>query len=195
MLDEGAVELLFVWARLEMGQSDTQPAAERIAGYRRAIEALEKIESFHPPIPAVALWMADCWEAIGDTQAAAEARARAESLQPTSATDYYLLGEYHAQHGQQDEALASYWQALARQPDHYLSLLAAGVALGELKEYKSAEAMLTGAIAMNPQTTLGYVKRGAQPLGAGEDPLGPSRLPRGRETRSGTGCCADPPGR
>ena len=70
---------------------------------------------------------------------------RAESLQPTSATDHYLLGEYHARHGQQDEALASYWQALARQPDHYLSLLAAGVALGELKEYKSAEAMLTGA--------------------------------------------------
>ncbi len=36
MLDEGAVELLFIWARLEMGQSDTQPAAERIAGYRQA---------------------------------------------------------------------------------------------------------------------------------------------------------------
>ena len=40
MLDEGAVELLFIWARLEMGKSDTQPAAERTAGYRRAIEAL-----------------------------------------------------------------------------------------------------------------------------------------------------------
>ncbi len=168
ILDEGAVELLFVWARLEMGQSDTQPAAERIAGYRQAIEALDKIESFHPPIPAVALWMADGWEAVGDTAAAAEARARAESLQPTAATDYYLLGEYHARHGQQDEALASYWQALARQPDHYLSLLAAGVALGELKEYKSAEAMLTGAIAMQPKTTLGYVKRGASRLGQGK---------------------------
>ena len=159
MLDEGAVELLFIWARLEMGKSDAQPAAERAAGHRRAIEALGKIESFHPPIPAVALWMADCWEAIGDQQAAAEARARAESLRPTSATDHYLLGEYHAQHGQQEQALASYWQALAQQPDHYLSLLAAGVALGELKEHKSAEAMLTGAIAMNPQTMIAYVKR------------------------------------
>ena len=168
MLDEGAVELLFVWARLEMGKSETQPAAERNAGYRRAIEALGKIEKSHPSITAVALWTADCWEAIGEQQAAAEARARAASLQPTSATDHYLLGEYHAQHGQQDQALASYWQALARQPDHYLSLLAAGVALGELKEYKSAEAMLTGAIAMYPQTTLGYVKRGASRLGQGK---------------------------
>ena len=55
--------------------------------------------------------------------------------------------------------MASYWQALAQQSDHYLSLLAAGVALGELKEYKSAEAMLTGAIAMNPQTVIAYVQR------------------------------------
>ena len=66
MLDEGAVELLFIWARLEMGKSDDTPAAERAAGYRRAIEALEKIETSHPSIPAVALWTADCWEAIGD---------------------------------------------------------------------------------------------------------------------------------
>ena len=55
--------------------------------------------------------------------------------------------------------MASYWQALTQQPDHYLSLLAAGVTLGELKEYKSAEAMLTGAIAMNPHTLIAFVKR------------------------------------
>ncbi|MHB8969955.1 MAG: tetratricopeptide repeat protein [Pirellulaceae bacterium] len=168
LLDEGAVELLFVWARLEMGKSEALSAAERNAGYRRAIEALGKIEKSHPSITAVALWMADCWEAVGDHAAAAEARVRAESLQPASAADYYLLGEYHAQHGQQDQALASYWQALTQQPDHYLSLLAAGVALGELRKYESAETMLTGAIAMYPQITLGYVKRGASRLGQGK---------------------------
>jgi tetratricopeptide (TPR) repeat protein len=168
LLDEGAVELLFVWARLEMGKSESQPAAVRDAGYRRAIETLGKVEKSHPSITALALWTADCWEAIGDQTAAAEARARAKSQQPTSATDHYLLGEYHAQHGQQDQALASYWQALARQPDHYLSLLAAGVALCELKSYESAESMLTGAIAMQPQITLGYVKRGASRLGQGK---------------------------
>ena len=64
--------------------------------------------------------------------------------------------------------MASYWQALAQQPDHYLSLLAAGVALGELKEYESAEAMLTGAIAMNPQTVLAYAKRGTSRLEQGK---------------------------
>ena len=154
MLDEGAVELLFVWARLEMRKSETQPATERNAGYRRAIEALGKVEKSHPSITAVALWTADCWETLGEQKAAAEARAQAASRQPTSATDYYLLGEYHAQHGRPDQALASYWQALTRQPDHYLSLLAAGVTLGELQKYESAETMLTGAIAMNPHPSL-----------------------------------------
>jgi hypothetical protein len=32
MLDERAVELLFIWARLELGRSDIQPTAERTAG-------------------------------------------------------------------------------------------------------------------------------------------------------------------
>ncbi|MHB8861531.1 MAG: tetratricopeptide repeat protein, partial [Pirellulaceae bacterium] len=161
ILDEGTVELVFIWARLQMGQSDGQPTPQRAAGYRQAIEALGKLEQSHPNIPAIALWIADCWEVIGDQQASAEARARAESMHPTSAADHYLLGEYHAQHGRQDQALASYWQTLAQRPDHYLSLLAAGVALGELQEHQSAEAMLTGAIAMNSQTVIAYVKRAA----------------------------------
>ena len=55
--------------------------------------------------------------------------------------------------------MASYWQSLAQQSDQYLSLLAAGVALGELQKNESAEAMLTGAIAMNPHTVIAYVRR------------------------------------
>ena len=103
--------------------------------------------------------MADCWEAIGDQEAAAEARARAESLRPTSATDHYLLGEYHAQHGQQDQALASYWQALDAAIRSLPLPLGRRRALSELKESESAEAMLTGAIALNPHTVIAYVQR------------------------------------
>ena len=51
MLDEGAVELLFIWARLAIGICDTQPAAKRTAGYRRAIRALGQIETSRPNIP------------------------------------------------------------------------------------------------------------------------------------------------
>jgi hypothetical protein len=46
---------------------------------RRAIDVLGKIETSHPSIPAVALWMADCNEAIRlDPGSAAAYRARAE---------------------------------------------------------------------------------------------------------------------
>ena len=69
------MELLFIWARSELDEYLGNAEAERVAGHRRAIEALEKIESCHPHIPAVSLWMADCWDAIGDQQASAAARA------------------------------------------------------------------------------------------------------------------------
>ncbi len=166
-LEEGLVELLFVSARLEIDESDGQTSAELQAAHRRAVDAFSKIQSIHKPIPAVYLWIAESWEALGEKTAAAQARAQAEALRPATAMDHFLLGEHHGQHGRLDQAVASYWQALARQPDHFLSLLAAGVALGELKKHESAEAMLTGAIAMNPQTVLGYVKRGASRLEQG----------------------------
>ena len=159
-------------------QERREAAAEQVAGHRRAIEALSKIETFHAPIPAVYLWIADSWEVVGDKKAAAESRARADALQPTTAADYFLLGEHHAQHGRLDEAVASYWQALGQQPDHFLSLLAAGVALGELQRHELAEAMLTGAIALNPQTVLAYAKRAAGPAGARQDRFGHGRLRR-----------------
>ena len=163
-LEEGVVELLFVWARLEIGKSDAQPSAELQAGYRRAADAFSRIQTFQKPIPALYLWIADAWEAPGNKQAAAEARAKAEALRPATAMDHFVLGEHHAQHGRLEQAVASFWQALALQPDHYLSLLAAGIAMGDLKDHSSAEAMLTGAIATNPQTVLAYTKRGAARL-------------------------------
>jgi tetratricopeptide (TPR) repeat protein len=168
VIEEGVVELLFIRVRLEIGRSNEQPPAERAAGHRRAIEALARIETFRAPIPAVYLWIADSWEVVGEKKAAAEARGRADALTHTSAPDYFILGEHHVQHGRLEQALASYGQALTQRPDHYLSLLASGVVLGELKRHEVAEAMLTGAIAMNPQTTLAFTKRGLSRLEQGK---------------------------
>ena len=79
--------------------------------------------------------------AIGDTQASAEAR-RAESLPPQSATDYYLVGEYRAAR----PAGPGLGQLLAGTCAAARSLsvpVGRGRSMGELKEYQSAEAMLT----------------------------------------------------
>ena len=159
-LEEGVVELLFVWARLEIGRSDKQPAAELQAGHRRAVDALSRIQTFQKPIPAVFLWMADSWDTVGEKNAATQARANAEAVGPSTAMDYFVLAEYHARRGQLEEAVAAYWRALDNRRDHYLSLLALGITLGELQRFDLAESVLTGAIAVNPQTTLAYVKRG-----------------------------------
>ena len=158
---------------LRLGPAGNRP--ERGSTHRRASGGpspgggdLARIQTFHTPIPAVYLWIADCREAAGDKKAAAEARAKAEAIRPAPQWTISFSASTTPSTAGWTQAVASYWQALAQQPDHYLSLLASGVALGELKEHKSAEAMLTGAIAMNPQTVLAYAKRGASRLEQGK---------------------------
>ncbi|MHC4406612.1 MAG: serine/threonine protein kinase, partial [Planctomycetota bacterium] len=54
-VQEGAVELLFLLARLEV--LSTYDAEARAAAHRRSIDALRRIEAIYRPIPAAYLWM------------------------------------------------------------------------------------------------------------------------------------------
>ena len=56
-------------------------------------------------------------------------------------------------------ALDEYNRALLRQPDHYLSLLASGLTLRKLRRWDAAQAMLTGAIAANPNSLIARLRR------------------------------------
>ena len=75
-------------------------------------------------------------------------------LPDKDAFDYFIRGEFHYQQGRDEEALKSYSQALRRQPDHFLSLLASGLTLLKTGQYRSAEAALNRAIALNPDIVL-----------------------------------------
>ncbi|NQT37337.1 MAG: protein kinase, partial [Planctomycetes bacterium] len=158
VLDEGIVELLFVWARLEIQRAEEQKdPAQGAESYRRAIDALAKIETHHRAVPSLSRWIAASWRGLGENEKAEAADARADANPPRTALDYFVQGEFHAGQPDWEQALESYWKALDRDPEHFLSLLAAGVALVEMEDYAGAEKMLTGAIAVNPRTTLAYV--------------------------------------
>ncbi len=182
-LQQDIAELLFTLARLEVRAVSLTPAAQRAryrtwryqwvipankepepalrkTAHQHALDALARIEKSWRPIPGVYLWMADSLRELGQPTRADEAISRANALRPTTGLDYYVLAEYQAHRKRFDEALENYSLALRRDPDHYLSLLAAGVTLARLDRYEAAEAMLTGAIALNRRTTLAYVQRG-----------------------------------
>jgi tetratricopeptide (TPR) repeat protein len=193
-LKEGVAEVLFVLARLEARESPLDPApqsepyrawrfgwetakvkelgsAERAAGYWGALTALERIEAFCGPSPAVSLWMAEFWDALGEQALARREEDRSCLLQPTTALDHFAMGEYHAVRAEWEAALDSYSQALRLQPDHYLSLLASGMILVDLERDELAAAMLTAAIAVNPKITLAYVERGESCVRQGKPEL------------------------
>jgi tetratricopeptide (TPR) repeat protein len=158
MLKEAVAELLFAWAEMEAARE--QEPRDLPEAHRRTIAALERIERVYRPIPAVYLWIAQSRRALGEADAARQAEKRAAAHRPVSGLDYFILGEFHYMCEEQPEkALADYSLALRRQPDHYLSLLATGLTLWERKRHNEAVAMLTGAIAVNPRTTIAYIWR------------------------------------
>jgi len=193
-LEDDTVELLFVLARLQIRENRLHPVpqsawyrfrryywvrpqrevadpAEAEAAHRRAVEALLRIETFHRPMPGAYLWMAELWRALGKEDLAKKADEQAKALSPATGLDYFVLGEFHAHQRRLAQALEAYSLALRCKPDHDLSLLATGVILAKLGKYEAAELALTGAIAINPRTTLAYVQRGNCCLNQGKSKL------------------------
>ncbi len=150
-------ELLFIWARMEINK--TQGAAGLDNAHRRAIDALKRIDTLYQPVPSLRLWMAASYRALKDDVSAQQAEEQA-SERPTTALGYFILGEYRFFHDNNlPAALEQYAWALRRDPDHYLSLLASGLSLWALHRWETAEAIFSGAIAVNSDTTLPYVRR------------------------------------
>jgi len=128
-LEEGVAELLLVLARLEARQDRLDPApepspnriwrfewrtgpgdkldpAELAARYRRALSALQRIETFRAPSPAVSLWMAEFQKALGEEVKARDLEAKASSLRAATSLDHFAMGEHHAVRQEWDAALA-----------------------------------------------------------------------------------------
>ena len=163
-LEAGVGELLFLLGELlvskEILDASTPPDIAAITvEHREALDALQRIEVSYQPVSAVYLWIADCWEAVGEPKLAQEAAQRAKKIQSSSAFHYYVLGESYAHHGRLDKAVESYELAFSKEPDHRLSLLGCGIMLHRCGRFEAAESMLTGAIAVNRNTTIAYVAR------------------------------------
>ena len=174
-LKEHVAEMLFVLACVEFRNAKY---GDRDAAHRRAVDALRRIETLHPPIPAVYLWIADCWRALNENELADQALKQAEKLRPRMALDYYILAEHLKRRKRNEDALVSYRMALCQQPGHFLSLLACGLMNTELLRLETADAMLSGAIAVNPRATMAIVQRASCSIMRGKPDLAEPDLAR-----------------
>jgi tetratricopeptide (TPR) repeat protein len=163
---EGILELLFLTSRMEIKTTYTRK--DREAAHRRSLEALGRIEAIQGPSSATSAWMAWNWEALGDRDRARQEDGRAQGLSAQTALEELMLAELMSTRGRPEDALAGYDRALRRRPNHLPSLFGEVRILVELNKFEAAEALLTGVIALAPDSPFVYSIRGHTRLQMGK---------------------------
>jgi tetratricopeptide (TPR) repeat protein len=112
---ERCYELLLILAEAEAQPLPGQEAAAP-AQANRALRMLELARGFHPETRAYHLRRALYLNQKGDKKAGEKETQVAEKTAPTSALDYYLVGDYEYKQGNVAEAMRSFEGALEHSP-------------------------------------------------------------------------------
>ena len=119
---------------------------------RRAVAALECLDNQYEPMSGTHRWLAHLWDELGEQDSANLARERAEQIEVRTALDCYMCAEAAINLQGQDfvQALQYFEQALQMKPDHFLSLVNAAQAFGQMGEDEAEAAMATAAAVVQP---------------------------------------------
>jgi tetratricopeptide (TPR) repeat protein len=120
-------------ARLAPGDQETLRQALGLLDLAGALPGL-------PPARALHEDRAAYLDGLGEPSAARVERERAETIEPATARDFYVLALALARAGRHAEAVARLDEALARNPKHYWSWLQRGICNQERKDYALAAA-------------------------------------------------------
>jgi tetratricopeptide (TPR) repeat protein len=157
----GSYELLLVLA-----EATAHPAPDDSADARRRrlVDAVRIVQGTArlglPPTPAYHLHLARYLEQLGSKGEADEHRARAATLEPASAADYFLLGQEHRRQGELARAALDFESALRLRADHFWAQY--GLAVCRLREQRLGEAKagLTACLGRRPDFAWLYALRG-----------------------------------
>jgi tetratricopeptide (TPR) repeat protein len=154
----GCFQLLLILADV-VARDGTRPGSPDRAA-ERALAILGRAASLVPPTPAYHLRRARYLQQLGDDAGARAERDRAETLRPTSAFDYLLLGQERFQRGQVPEACVEFEKALLLWPDDFWAQFFLG--LGRIKQGRPADAAacLTTCAGLRPRFAWTYLVRG-----------------------------------
>lgn len=154
--------LLLAWSQTRLCPNDP-------ATLRQALQLLERAEAISWLRPSRALWedRASYHEALGATDRAAPAQARAAALAPASARDHYLLASAWVRNARPAEqahahtrAVAALTTAIALNPRHYWSHLQRGICYQELGEQQLATSDFAICTGLWPESAWGHFNHG-----------------------------------
>jgi serine/threonine protein kinase/tetratricopeptide (TPR) repeat protein len=140
-------------------------APDNRRAFRRAMELLDRAEAIGGLRPSRALWSerSRYLELLGETEQAAAARRKAETIPAADARDHYLLATSYARRGGTDgyiKAIEELDKALHLDPCHYWSMAQRGICHLELGETVLAAGDFGTCIGLWPESSWGYFNRG-----------------------------------
>jgi serine/threonine protein kinase/tetratricopeptide (TPR) repeat protein len=142
----------------------SQPLAgeDPLAQAREALRVLDGIERLRPPTPPVFLRRASYLERLGESDAAARERQRAETASVSNAAsiDDFLSGEDALRKGDLDRAIRSFQRALMSRPDHFWAQYLLAVCQLQAHRPSEAQASLIACQSRRPGFVWTYLLKG-----------------------------------
>jgi eukaryotic-like serine/threonine-protein kinase len=129
-------------------------------GSRRALQVLDRVPQLGAPTRAYHLRRARYLEQLGDEAAARQEQARAEALPPSTALDYFLLGDLHYKQGEWQEAARAFETVTGLRPDDFWGRCCLALCLFRLGKWERAESSLAVCLVQRPEFVWGYLLRG-----------------------------------
>jgi eukaryotic-like serine/threonine-protein kinase len=159
-LTEECQQLLLILADIESRALPGRPPADTRARADRALRYLDIAVALGPTGRAYALRRSEYLRRRGDSEAAARARSEAERVQPSGATDYFLLGDAMYRADDLKGALGAFRDALGKAPDNFWAHYFTAVCRLNLDRPGEAETSLTACLAIRTDFPWVYLLRG-----------------------------------
>jgi tetratricopeptide (TPR) repeat protein/tRNA A-37 threonylcarbamoyl transferase component Bud32 len=144
-------ELLLILADAE-GRGGKEQAS-------KALQLLERAPRLGPPTQAYYRRLAHYQKQLGNATAADEAERRAEATAPTTAVDFFLLGEQAHQRGDWTGAIVQFEQALRREPDYFWAHYYIGLCALNAQQFARTEAEMGTCVHLRPAFVWPYLVR------------------------------------
>ncbi|HEX8202840.1 MAG TPA: protein kinase, partial [Isosphaeraceae bacterium] len=149
-VNAGCYEMLLTLAEAEAQVLPGQSPERARDGAERALRLLDRAARLGPDTRAAHLRRARYLAQLGDPSGAARERRRAAEVDPSTATDFYLVGDEARRDGDLKAALRDFEEALTRQPDHFWATFGQASCRMRLGRWDAAVASLTACLGRRP---------------------------------------------
>lgn len=156
---ENAFEVLLALANTEFTLGDLRAEDGAPGGGKEALAWLERAKKLGVPAKILPVLESLAYARLGDDEKRDERLKAAAEIEPTTALDFYLLGQEQRYNDNYDEAIRLYQQALRVDPNYFWALQNMGLCYLLQKRTEAAVSAYTAAIAERPREAICYLTR------------------------------------